>query len=307
MPDYYTHAYVASQALMRSGKVVASHPAFIAGANGPDSLYAYQTWKKKKTPDLPRLAKRLHQEKTGAFLAALAQLAITSVQQSYVLGFLTHYASDCIMHPYVRAMSESGAPYAGKQGASQLQASIDSHLYYQDYKTRLVPLHAGTPVLITDELAQVTNLLHDAIYQVYGTDVPVVALADAFHDNLTYRKFLISRYGVKKFFAPMLEHILLGKKSKGKLRSRMQPAPPLKALPEKWKNPYTQEELDVTLDEMLVLSQQAGAACIMATMDYWLGVIEAKQLSDVIGDNNYYTGLPNGTVELLQTAQLAAM
>lgn len=293
MPDCYTHAYIASQALMRSGKVVASHPAFLAGANGPNPLYAYEALKKKRKPDLPALAQRMHGEKTGVFLTTMIQLAMTAQQQSYALGFLTHYAADCVVHPYVTAMSEKGKPYAGKLGAAWMQSSMDSTLYYRDFKTYTVPLHAGTPVIITDELAQVTSLLHDSILQVYGMNIPAVALADTFHSNLSIHKFFVSPKGFKKAVAAVLELVLFGGKGKYTIRSHMQPAAPLKKLPSKWYHPFTHEEMDVTLDELLILAEQAAAACIMSAMDFWVGNIDLAQLTEVIGDNNYYTGLPN--------------
>lgn len=293
MPESYTHAHIAQQALMRSGKVVASYPAFLAGANGPNPLYAYKMFKKDRKPDLPALAKRMHMEKTGAFLATLIQLAMTAEQQSYALGFLCHYAADCVLHPYVTAMSEKGKPYDMKMGSSFMQASIDSTLYYQDYKTYTVPYRAGVAVIITNELAQVISLLHDSIRQVYDMDIPIVDLADTFHQHLALHKRLVAPSWAEKTRMAMQEKNAFGKDGEFKLRSRIQPAKPLKKLPSKWYHPYTHEEMDVTLDELLVLAEQASAACIMATMDFWVGNIDIDKLVEVVGDNNYYTGLPN--------------
>lgn len=297
MPECYTHGYVASQALMRSGNVVQSYPAFLAGANGPDPFYSYKLWKKEKSPDLPALAKRMHREKTGAFLIALIQLSMTGVQQSYALGFLTHYAADCIIHPYVEAMSEKGKPYGVPNGGLWMQASLDSSLYYRDYKTYKVPVHAGTPVLITEDLAQVTSLLHDAIVQVYGMNIPLVALADTFHNNLSARKFLASGNWFKKSFAWVLEAVLLGKNAKNTrnaIKARLQPAKPLEKLPGEWENPYTHETHKMNWEEILVVAEQTGAACIAAAMNFWLGNINSDQLAAIVGNNNYYTGVPDG-------------
>lgn len=293
MPDRYTHSYIATQALSRSGQVVFSRTAFSAGANGPDPLYAFQPWRREKNPNLPALAQRMHTESTGQFLNTLVRLAVTPVQQSYVLGFLTHYAADCTVRPYVEAMCRPGQPYAGGvQAHSRMQASLDSTLYYQEYRTYLVPLHAGTPVLITEELAQVVSLLHDAILDVYGVDIKATALADSFHNNLTQRKILISRSGVKKVLVSLVERVVYsGKDAKGKLRSRMQPAPPLKKLPVQWVHPYTGEERDQTTDELLLEAREVGAVYIAAAMQFWLGDIDAEHLARVLGNMNYYTAL----------------
>lgn len=294
MPECYTHAYIATHALMRSGQTVASHPAFLAGANGPDPLAMHQFWKRQGRGELPELSSRMHKEKTGEFLNALVQYAITPVQQSYVLGFLTHYTTDCTLNPFIAAMSMTGAPYEGPHGARKLKTALDSALYHKDYKTYLVPMHAGTPVLITEDLAQVSSLLHEVILNVYELDIPAIALADTFHDNSNVRKYLVAKSGVSRGWKYFSTPFRIGAKRANNLLSRMQPGQPLKNLPGHWVNPFTGEELNLTLDEVVALAEQTGGACIAAAMHFWLGEIQEGQLKEILGDNNYYTGLPIG-------------
>ena len=291
MPESYTYVAIATKALMRSGQNVASIPAYQAGANGPDILAMYKFFKKKKQPDLPALSKRIHREKTGLFLYTLFLNAITPVQQSYALGFLTHYISDCTIHPYMAAVGTG--QYAGKEGQCLLATSMDSTLYYNDYKSYLVPLHAGTSVLVTEDLAQVTSLLHDALLHVYELDIPTVALADAFHDNMSVRKFMISKKGFKKRIAKVFGTMLAGKTAGKLLYYRMQPGKPLAAFPETWVNPYSKEQMHLTFDEVIALAEQTSAACIAAVMGFWLGNVSDEALIELLGDNNYYTGLPS--------------
>lgn len=292
MPDSYTHCHLATRALMRSGQVVSSHPAFMAGANGPDPLFHYQFYKRKKSPDLPGLAGRVHTESTGQFLNALIQLAVTPVQQSFALGYLTHYAADCILNPYIHAMTRKGMPYGMGKGKLHMRAALDSTLYYQNHRTYTVPLHAGTPILIGDDLAQVTALWHEVVRKVYGASVPVVAFADAYHDNTRFCKLLYTPRGAKRLAAPLLERVLLGSRGVGELRAQMQPAQPLRYLPAAWDNPYTGETLNQTLEEILNDAQEASAVCITGAMRFWMGKLTAEQLEQVLGNNSYYTGQP---------------
>lgn len=292
MPECYTHGYVAAQALVRSAQVVASHPAFLAGANGPDPLVFYKFWHAKPQPNLLALAEKMHHEKTGEFLNTLVKLSITPVQQSYALGFLTHYASDCVLHPYFAAMCQRDGPYQRPNGERWLASSFDSALYYKNFKTHTVSLHAGTPVLVGEDLAQVANLLHEVILLVYEKDVPVVVLSDTFHDNLAVRRQLISKRSGRKVMAGLAERLIFSKKGKDWIRSRIQPAPPLKPLPETWTNPYTGQTHNITAEEVLVEAENAGAMCVTAAMDYWLGNIDAPQLEQILGNNDYFTGLP---------------
>lgn len=297
MPECYTHTSLANRALMRSGQIVSSFPAFMAGANGPNPFYFHQKPGKRRGVDFPALAERMHREDTGRFLNTLVGLAATPIQQSFVLGFLSHYAVDCVMHPFIDAMCAPGGPYHMRRGHEWMEISLDSTLYYQNYRTYLVPLHTATPVLVTEELAQVTSLLHSAILQTYGLDLPPVALADSYHNLLRVRRALISRWGIKKALAVVPEKLLWGKKGEGTLRSHMQPGPPLKPLPATWQNPATGEEKTDTLEEMLSQAMEASAICISGTMRFWLGKITAEQLAIVLGDNDYYTGQPSKHAE----------
>lgn len=291
MPECYTHSYIATQALMRSGYTTASKPAFIAGANGPDPLFLFEPWKKQMHPDLPGLADRMHREKTGEFLCDMLTRAVTPVQQSFVLGYLTHYTTDCTLYPFIEAVGSLRQKYSGVKGKRRLEATLDSMLYYKDYRTYEVSIHAGTPVLITDELAQVTGILHETIKQVYEITIPRLALADMYHDNLRVRRLLTGKSGFRRLVVAMME-LSSGGGFHRDYSTQLQPAPLLEAMPESWENPYTKEKVNVTFDELLILAEQTGAACIKAAMKYWLGEIEDNALVELFGNNVYYTGLP---------------
>lgn len=296
MPECYTHVYLANQALMRSGNTVASIPAFIAGANGPDPLYMYYIWKKNRKPNLPALAYKMHHQDTGAFLLALLRGATTPVQQSYALGFVSHYVTDCTLNPYIDAMASKGFPFAVPNGRWLMGAALDSTLYYRDYRTLQVPLHAGTPVLITDDLAQVITLLRDAFAEVYGLDIPLLALADAYHHNSFIRKMLISKSHLK---APVLRLMQKGRAVRygGPFTARMQPAKKLPRLPQNWTNPHSGDEMKLLLDEVLALAEQTGAICLRAAVRYWLGELSEEKLAATLGNNDYTTGLPCKGIE----------
>ena len=85
--------------------------------------------KAKRRYDLPALGDRMHEEATGAFLCSLVRHVKTGAQIEYALGFLSHYAADTVLHPYVVAMCQSGQPYAGKGGHGYFEIALDSTLH----------------------------------------------------------------------------------------------------------------------------------------------------------------------------------
>ncbi len=291
MPDSYTHASIALQALLCAKQGVASLPCYLAGAGGPDPLAFYQFWRRKRHPDLAALADRIHREHTGKFLSALLENSITPQQQSYTMGFLTHYATDCTLNPYISAMGDAGF-YQNKLGRIGFETALDSELFYRSYRSRTVPLYAATPMLLSDDLAQVAALLRESILATYGQDIPTVDLADAYHENVQMRKSMISPRGGRKAWLRLSAPLRVGHLRAAQLVARVQPGAPLPHLPENWKNPYLGEEMHLTFDEVLVLAEQTGAACILAAMRYWLGEIDEDKMARILGDNNYYTGRP---------------
>lgn len=289
MPECYTHSVIAFQAMARSAQVVSMPQGFMAGANGLQIFGYYKASNKAKNTKFKSIAARMAQEKTGDFLLYLVQNAQTPELQSYTLGFIAHYATCCIMNPYISAMCKEGQPYSMANGKQWLLSSIDSMLALRDFKTRIPPLELSVPLLVGDELAQISSFLHEAIKEVYGIDISIVELSDVFHDMRKVKKKL----QCNKFSGIIMpiRHLQLYQwKSPGFFKSKQQPAPPLKQLPATWQNPYTEKSYNVTLDELLVQASQGSSTCINACIDYWLGKNDLIKLRRILGNKDYRTG-----------------
>ncbi len=291
MPDSFTYVHTAFHALLRAHQSVASLPCYYAGANGVDVFDFFQFSHRTKKPNLPALAERMQKEKTGHFLSQLLKLSLTPQQQSYTMGFLTHYTTNCTLNPYISAMGDAGF-FKGKIGRFTFEAAIDSALFYQNYRTRSVPLYAATPMLLNEDLAQVSKLLHDAILATYNEDIDSVHFADAFHENVRVRKKMYSPHGVRRMISKLTFPCICGKKMAAETVARIQPGNALPSLPEKWKNPYSLQEEHHSFDEMMSSAQNEAALSIAKAMQYWIGEMEEEQLVLSFGNNNYHTGLP---------------
>lgn len=187
MPEGYTHVRTAQKAAHAIHYKLQCPAAFAAGANGPDSFFCYEVWKKgqNRTYNLPLLGNRMHDDKTGAFLLALLHHTHTQAQIEYTLGFLCHYAADTVMHPYVVFVSSPGQPYGMKGGHGYFEIALDSTLHAEDTGVSEVPADDSSPVPVGQDLAEIAALLHQCILEVYGQDISVEALADSFY--YTYR------------------------------------------------------------------------------------------------------------------------
>ena len=207
MPEGYTHVRTAQKAAHAIHYKLQCPAAFAAGANGPDSFFCYEVWKKgqNRTYNLPLLGNRMHEDKTGAFLLALLHHTHTQAQIEYTLGFLCHYAADTVMHPYVVFVSSPGQPYGMKGGHGYFEIALDSTLHAEDTGVSEVLADDSSPVPVGQDLAEIAALLHQCILEVYGQDISVEALADSFYYTYRLRRIFTSRHGVRRAFYWVLE------------------------------------------------------------------------------------------------------
>lgn len=74
MPEGYTHVRTARKAAETIHYKIQCPAAFAAGANGPDSFFCFEIWKKraKRRYDLPGLGSRMHEERPARSCAVFA-------------------------------------------------------------------------------------------------------------------------------------------------------------------------------------------------------------------------------------------
>ena len=260
MPEGYTHVRTAQKAAAAIHYKVQCPAAFAAGANGPDSFFCYEVWKKraKRHFDLPTLGNRMHEEKTGEFLRSLCRHVKSRPQVEYALGFLSHYAADTVVHPFVCAMCQPGQPYAGPGGHGYLEIALDSTLHAEDTGSALVPVDDVSPLPTGEELADITALLHTCLLEAYGEDVPVEYLADAFcHTYRCCAGCSPQSIRVQRGFFWLVEPLFGGR---GFITGHVSPRQLDKRLPDDWTDPFTGEHHDGGLFALLPkasLSQRA--------------------------------------------------
>ena len=117
MPDVITHALGATEAINRIEDPIASmiHKnlnVYRLGAQGPDFFFYYRVLPGQDDKHSDEYGGRLHQEFPFEFLLSMMDYAKIKrkskdfpILVSYCLGFLTHYAFDLTMHPFIFAHS----------------------------------------------------------------------------------------------------------------------------------------------------------------------------------------------------------
>ena len=296
MPEGYTHVRTARRAARETDMERKIHPAaFCAGANGPDEFFCYQIWKSapNRDVDLPALGRRMHHENTGRFLMSLVEHAETPVQQSYVLGFLSHYITDCILHPYVNMISGEGQLYAGPGGHGYFEIALDSELHARDYKSRAVSAAHSNPRMAGTPLIQVSQLLQTCLKEVYGLEIGLEPIADAFHHAHFLRSCFVSRLGVKKLICSWVEPLFGGK---GFITGHVSPARfknklTLETLPARWKNPYTGQECEISVEELLSEAVRKTVTAMFTCQSCWKGRTPKEELARMLGSRSYESGL----------------
>ena len=292
MPEAYTHIRIARKAreeLAKAGAQPARTAAYEMGANGPDPLFAYKFLSGKKPYPLPVLGERMHTEQCGRFLRALVFRAYTDAQRSYALGFLTHYAADAALHPYVASQTQPGAAFDVREGHGFCEVAMDTYFHEKDGLGPMVGAQDSSPALAPDELADVTALLRACAQEVYGEDVPQEYLADAFHDFCWLHGKVFAASRAKRAALWLAERVILRKP--GRALSHLTPAPqPAGGFAARWTDPFTGVQREEGPDALCAGAAGEAVRLCAAAVGYWRGAVGREQLAVAIGDRSYATG-----------------
>lgn len=293
MPEAYTHIRIARMAqkiLQDSIGPAENTGAYEMGANGPDPLFAHHVCSRQRP--LEALGQALHTQRCGRFLRAMIFRAYTPAQRSYTQGFLTHYAADTTLHPYVQAQAAEGGLFAGKEGHGFCESAMDTYFYEKDGLPLPMDGAVKAPALAPEDLAQITALLKACIAEVYGVSVTQEDLADSFHDFrwLHTRVLTIPKtQHAKRAGLTLAEYLIL--RRPGFVRSHITPAKiPLQGLPSEWSDPVTGQSRSDGPDALCEAAAKEAAHMIKMTFAYWRGLAAPEQLAVALGDKNYLTG-----------------
>lgn len=291
MPEAYIHRCVAQAALEKSGfQPPQSLAPYYMGANGPDVLFTYRVLSHHKPYDLEQLGTRMHDEQCGRFLRTLIFSAHTPAQMNYALGFVTHYAADSVMHPYIEFQSSEAGQFPMPYGHGFCEVALDSMFHEQRCGTPGVPVQDAAAKLSPREMAEITRLVHDALLEVYGEDIPPEALADAMHSFYQLHCAFCSKHGFLRAVMWCTERMILHRPGFG--MCHMTPAKqPQGGFVCEWEHPFTHAHMTAGPQQLYEQSQALAEQYLRAVGAYWLGQKSKAELAAQLGDKSYSTGL----------------
>ena len=271
-----------------------SEEAWILGAQGPDPLFFHQKYHPWRSGHVCTLGNRMHGQRTAAFLLALLAEARTEVQWAYACGFLTHYAADTTVHPFVYAWArnEDGTYCPPKHNL--LEAAWDTWVWQENGGTDAPKYYRTMPEKA--ELAEIAALTAKAAADVFP-EYPVTAaeIRRAYLDVRRCERVLNSQHGRRRRFFGWLERKL------GKPDMITQIVPPatvpeediLNASRAPWANPWLPEEVRTeSVPDLRAAAEAHGAELITAAERFRSKEMSAEELTALLGDRHYSSGLP---------------
>ena len=304
MPALLTH-YLCGESMLKlmdscqiKRSILKYRSAFNLGTQGPDVFFYYRAWPWTKSKGIPKFGDRMHEEKTGEFMAEALKYTAASdgpsieILTAYMCGYLCHYSLDCHTHPYI--FYRTGFVLDGEEYTSKYTC------YHRSFETALdvlmlKHLHGKKPAEINpSDYIKVSKAVSEAIGEmletvirtVYNTKLPKAEVCQAIHDMPLITAALRDRYGIKKKLLSRLE------RSQGKypLMSSM-------ILPQEindgrdylnisrsvWHLPWdASASLTVSFPEMFEAAAQEAK--------YLCSSIASSKISQLVGNRSFTTG-----------------
>lgn len=278
MPALVSHFMFADSALHEAqpylAKAIEAAPlAFRWGTQGPDILFFYHPLTENS---INRVGHRMHEERVDRMFQALTAACShshTPEATAYLLGYCCHYILDRSAHPFVTYI----ANYRIDPLYPQLSLSAQHNLCESELDRALIAAaHSGNPadypahmILSYDNATAncIGTVLSHAIWNVYGTRVPVSAVKSSMRSMIHVQHLLHDRSGRRHTALSWLEHRL---HISGDFSSLIRPLAPIDA---DCTNHSHQPWIDASMPHMrrytdyfqILNNAQRPAACLMET------------------------------------------
>lgn len=291
MPAGYLHDLIAANAAREAGVAVEDEAAYRMGAQGPDPLFLIGMFPLRLSSKPSKLGNAVHERRTGAFLRAMARHAQTPITRAYLMGFLTHYALDSAIHPYVYAQSRKEGRYSSSRHMA-LEKRWDA-LIHRAQKGRGTPLNMPGMEEGRAHWAEIAALWEAVLREVFPEDaVPASVILAAFSDATRVNRLTHSPRG-GKFAAIWLLERLIGKPNLG--TAHITPRFPRRFdfdAHEAWESPFEPGRArEKSVRELIGAGARRATELLSASDAYFSGALSEEDFASAIGDVGYDSGM----------------
>ncbi|WP_195983458.1 zinc dependent phospholipase C family protein [Clostridium sp. D33t1_170424_F3] len=213
MPAAITHYYHAKRALEEAKpKQEIPEDAFLWGAQGPDFLFCHRGLLWKKGDSLAEYGEKLHQEPPAHIFTCLQEyckLHHDAAIAAYCMGFLCHYAADCICHPFIYCQAERLLKIEPGQDLEiahhQVESALDSIILR--YEAASLPMEFNLKKALPKnpsvqrKIAELYAFLLERLYGISGKESLLIQAADDaravfgwLNDRTSLKKSLVERW-----------------------------------------------------------------------------------------------------------------
>ena len=150
-----------------------------------------------------------------------------------------------------------------------------------------MPVNDVSPLPTGEELADITALLHTCLLEVYGVDVSVEYLADAFYHTKVLRGLFPTKNPLKRGFFWLVEPLFGGR---GFITGHISPRKLAPDMPDAWTDPFTGTEHTGGVFALLPKAERRSEEFMGAALLLWLDKSTEAEFAEKIGSMSYTEG-----------------
>ncbi len=204
MPCSYAHHHCAERMLALLPKADAAligeeQKLLSVGAQGPDIFFYHKTIPLKTAGHYRLFARRLHTERVDSVFRNLLAGVKNAVEPffhkcfAYFAGYLSHYALDCVAHPYVFNRAGHGP------GHTRFESDMDVALLKLQNKDMKKTYAAILKMPAEEDSGVAGVLLGRALFECFGPEAPPPGeCARAIHDMYRAQRLIVDPHGIKR-------------------------------------------------------------------------------------------------------------
>lgn len=217
MPAFTTHYLLVKsiedriQECDRNLKI--NEPALVLGAQGPDIFFFHRVWKMIWGGNLEALGDAMHQCETSKLFVLMKEYLTNEkcdkdIVESYIYGFLSHYALDRNGHPFIFSIQDKIIKeghyehYMPSSVHGYVESMIDVEMLKNELGETDGRAFKGQDYISTDEnlIEELSKLMAHVVPRMFGINNDIEEYRTAYRDTTLVQKLLYDPNDKKKNF-----------------------------------------------------------------------------------------------------------